>query len=256
MRNGSFLKPYLQPAFLICIGILAAWAAGLPIIEHIFGLYLKKEPIPLKKSLDSLDEIGLGHYKVKKLKIQSEDVINTLGTQNYIQWLLEDTNSPADSPVRYCMLFITYYDLPDIVPHVPEECYIGGGNEKLNSEGMNLPVQGEDFHKTIPVQCLVFGATEGQFLAEVKFPIFYLFNTDGVYTNSREETRVVLNKNIFSKYSYFSKVEWKFFNSNQFSATVYPDKDEAVKASKRLLAVILPKLEKEHWPDWEKLKRE
>ena len=252
MKNDSFLRPYLQPAFLICVGILAASAAGLPVVEHIFGLYLKKEPIPLKSPLDSLDKAGLDHYKVEKLKIQNEDVIKTLGTQNYIQWLLDDTNAPADSPVRLCMLFITYYDLPDIVPHVPEECYIGGGNEKLNSEGMELPVKGEDFDKKIPVKCIVFGGIEGQLQAEVKFPIFYLFNTDGVYTSSREGTRIVLNKNIFRKYSYFSKVEWKFFNSNRFSMTVYPGKDQAVQASKRLLGVILPKLEKEHWPDWKK----
>jgi hypothetical protein len=252
MTNNSYLKPYLQPAFLICVGILAASAAGLPAIERVFGLYLRKEPIPLKNSLDSLDQALLDHYKVKKFKIQYEDVVKTLGTENYIQWTLEDTNVPPESHVRYCTLFITYYDLPDNVPHVPEECYIGGGNVELDSEGINLPVEAGDFDKTIPVKYIVFGRREGPFMADVEVPVCYLIYTDGVYTNSREAARLVLNKNIFSKYSYFSKVEWNFFNVNQFSMIVYPDREETVQASKRLLAVILPALEKDHWPDWEK----
>ena len=89
-------------------------------------------------------------------------------------------------------------------------------------------------------------------MADVKVPVCYLIYTDGVYTNSREAARAVLIKNIFSKYSYFSKVEWSFFSASQFSMTVYPDREETIKASKRLLAVILPRLEKEHWPDWER----
>ena len=249
MKKLSFLRHYLEPAFLICAGILAAEVIGMAGVQKVFGLYLKKEPLLLKKPLDSLDESGLGNYKVQKLKIQIEDVIRTLGTEKYIQWLLEDTNAGADSPVRFCMLFITYYDLPDIVPHVPEECYIGGDNEILDSEGMELAVSGENLENKVLVKYLLFRGREGQFQAEVKFPVFYLFNTNGAYTNSREGTRIELNKNIFSKYSYFSKVEWKFFNSNQFSMTAYPGKEESVEASKRLLGVILPKLESKYWPD-------
>jgi hypothetical protein len=250
MKNDSFIKPYIQPAFLICAGILAAGALCLPLVENVFGLYLKKEPIPLKKPLDLLDEAGLGNYKVlQKPKIRNEDIIKTLGTENYIQWFLEDTNVPDTSPVKNCMLFITYYDMPDNVPHVPEECYVGGGNEQLQSEGMELTIGENDFAKKVLMRYLVFGGREGQLLTEVKFPMFYLFYTDGVYTNSRETTKLVLNKNIFSKYSYFSKVEWKFFNAGRFGAPVFPNKDEAVEATRRLLAVILPKLEKAHWPD-------
>ncbi|MHC4084712.1 MAG: hypothetical protein ACYSU3_07240, partial [Planctomycetota bacterium] len=52
---------------------------------------------------------------------------------------------------------------------------------------------------------------------------------------------------IFSKYSYFSKVEWKFFNI-RFNKLIYPGKEEAIAASQKLLSVILPILEKEHWP--------
>ena len=80
----------------------------------------------------------------------------------------------------------------------------------------------------------------------------YLFRANGDYVNSREDVRLVLNENIRGKHSYFSKVEWKFFNTG-FSVAgkqvgVYPTKEEAVMASQKLLDVILPVLEKEHWP--------
>jgi hypothetical protein len=44
----------------------------------------------------------------------------------------------------------------------------------------------------------------------------------------------------------------KFFNM-KFGAQTFPSKEQAVSASQKLLGVILPLLEKEYWPDWEKL---
>ncbi len=76
------------------------------------GVYLKKEPIQLRKSLDLLDENGLSHYTVEpqnKLKIENQEIVKELGTQDYIQWIVEDSNVPLNSPVRKCFLFITYY---------------------------------------------------------------------------------------------------------------------------------------------------
>jgi hypothetical protein len=75
----------------------------------------------------------------------------------------------------------------------------------------------------------------------------YFFKVNGQYAGSREEARIALNKNLFGKYSYFCKVELVFNVSS-----VAPSKEEAVAASEKLLAVILPILEQEHWPDWER----
>ena len=43
------IRGYLQPAFLICAAILAFAGVGLsgPVIERV-GIFLKKEPLPLK----------------------------------------------------------------------------------------------------------------------------------------------------------------------------------------------------------------
>ena len=248
--DSAFTKYYMQPAFLICAVILAMAGSGMSVAIKSFGIYLKKDPWPLKKSLDLLDEKGLAPYKVvSKDKIESGDVVDSLGTKDYIQWVLEDPDAPANSAVRYCSLFITYYELPDKVPHVPEECYMGSGFQRLASDSVTLRLGTRE----IPARYLVFTRTDSDYWQKsTKFPVLYLFRVNNDYVNSREDTRLVLNKNIRGKHSYFCKVEWKFFNAG-FSVAgrqenVYPAKEEAVTASQKLLGVILPILEKEHWP--------
>ena len=210
---------------------------------------VKKEPLPLKKSLELLDEKTLAPYEVvRKTEIPNQEVLESLGTRDYIQWTLEDTDAAADSTVRKCQLFITYYDLPDRVPHVPEECYTGGGHQKLTSDSVIFEIDNNGVVEKIPATYLVFASTNSNYWGmDTKFPVLYLFNVNESYANSREEARFALNKNIFSKYSYFSKVEWKFFNI-RFKKPIYPGKEEAIAASQKLLSIILPILEKEHWP--------
>jgi len=244
---GHNMRVYFQPAFLICIAVLA----GGEIIKPILGMVIPdKEPLPLKNPLDLLDEKDLSPYKViSKAKIENKQIVKELGTEDYIQWVLEDTDISADSAVRRMLLFITYYELPDRVPHVPEECYTGGGYERLSSEGITLVVDNNaGFRKNIQGKCLTFGTTKSNiWQSQGKFPVLYFFNVNGDYTGSREEARIALNKNIFSEFSYFSKVEMAF---NQNPVTV--NKEEALAAGQKLLCVILPILEAKHWPDWEK----
>jgi len=244
------LRVYLQPAFLICAAVLATAGAGMSIAISSFGVYLKKEPLPLKKSLDFLDENDLASYKViSKLKIENEEIVKALGTEDYIQWILEDTDAAANGAVDKFMLFITYYRLPDRVPHVPEECYAGGGFQRLASDSVTFEINNNaGFEKKVRGKYLVFGSTKANLGTRGgKFPVLYLFRVNEDYAASREEARIALNKNLFRKSSYFCKVELVF---NQ--TLIPPKKEQAVKAGEKLLAVILPILETQHWPDWEK----
>jgi hypothetical protein len=243
------IRVYLQPAFLICVVVLAVAGAGMSIAMKSLGVILEKEPLPLKKSLDLLDDEDLAPYEViSKRKIENEEIVKELGTEDYIQWILEDTDAAADSAGKICMLFITYYRLPDRVPHVPEECYAGSGFQRLASDRVTLEINNNaGFEKRIPGRHLVFGSTTSSFWqSDEKFPVLYLFRVNGEYVSSREEARIALNKNLFRRSSYFSKIEVVL---NQSS--VAPRKEQAVAASEKLLAVILPILEEEHWPDWE-----
>jgi len=247
------LKIYMQISFLLCAVVLAVSGGGMSFVIKKFGVYLVKEPLPLKKSLCFLDEAELAPYRITaKERIENREVIKSLGTEDYIQWVLEDTGAAANSAVRECSLFITYYELPDRVPHVPEECYMGSGYQRLASDSVTLTVNEGDGETEIPVRYLVFaGKNHNDWWRESKFSVLYLFKVNGDYANSREGARVALNKNIRYKYSYFSKVEWKFFNT-RLGVAVHPNKSEAIAASGKLLSVILPILEREHWPDWAK----
>ena len=244
------LRSYLQPAFLICVLVLGSAGAGMSFTMKKLGVVLRKEPLPLKKSLELLDEENLSPYQVvpPKRKIENSEVLQALGTQDYIQWVLDDTEQNASSPVKTFLLFITYYPLPDRVPHVPEECWTGSGYPELESEYVTLHVVGSpDFEATVPAKYLVFGPRASNlWQSSVRIPNLYFFKVNGEYAGGREDARLALNKNLFGRHSYFSKVE-VVFNTG----AVPPTKEEAVAAGQKLLAVILPILEKKHWPDWE-----
>ena len=158
------------------------------------------------------------------------------------------TGSPAGSSAGKVMLFVTYYRLPDRVPHVPEECYTGGGYQLLDTEAVTFRLSrghGQDEWE-IPGSYLVFGRSGvSTDLVAPKFPVLYLFRVNGEYAGSRDRARLTLNKNIFGPSSYFCKVELVFNQS--ISA---PTKAEAVAVSERLLALVLPQLTTVHWPDW------
>lgn len=244
------MRLYLQPAFVTCVLVLATAGAGMTLTMKKLGIIFEKEPLPLKKSLELLDEADLKPYRVvpPKQKIENPEILKSLGTKDYIQWVMEDTESKADSPVQKCLLFITYYPLPDRVPHVPEECWTGGGYQKLKSEDVTLDVNnGKGFNVKIPAGYNVFGPrTASLWQGSSGIPNLYFFKVNGRYASSRNEARMALNKNLFGKHSYFCKVELVF----NMSSTA-PTKEESVAASEKLLSVIMPILEREHWPDWE-----
>jgi hypothetical protein len=242
------MRVYFQPAFLICAVVLTTAGAGMSVAIKSFGVYLKKEPLPLKKSFELMVENDLAPYKViSKRKIEDVEIIAALGTEDYIQWILEDTEVEDNSTAEKFVLFITYYQLPDRVPHVPEECYAGGGFQRLASDSVTLEINNNaGVKRKLGAKYLVFGSLNADpWRRSEKFPVLYLFRVNGEYASSREEARIALNKNLFRKSSYFCKVELVF---NQ--TLIPPKKEQVIKAGEKLLSVILPVLETKHWPDW------
>ena len=52
-EKRSGLRAYFEPAFLICAAVLAIAGGGMSFAIKKFGVYLEKEPCPLKKSLET-----------------------------------------------------------------------------------------------------------------------------------------------------------------------------------------------------------
>jgi hypothetical protein len=248
---NALLKYYAKPAFLLCVAVLALAASGMSLMQSYLKLWLEKEPIALKKSLDDLDESKLSPFTVKeKNRIQSNDIIDSLGTGDYLQWVLVDSEADPEDPASSLMLFITYYGKADSVPHVPEECYTGGGFSKVSSDPVTFEVtgmadDGAGSGRRIPGRYVIFErANSSMWLGSFSFPVLYTFNVNRIYANTRTDARFILGRNIRGKHSYFSKIEMIF---NQMKDP--PDQARAVATCEKLLSVLLPVLEQDHWPD-------
>jgi hypothetical protein len=246
MSSSRHKAPYLQPAFLICTAVLALAGGGLSVTTRRMGLYLRKEPLPLKAPLDTLDESRLAPYRVlARQKIENREILQSLGTQDYIQWVLEDPCAPAQKAVRQLLLFITYYPLPDRVPHVPEECYTGGGYQRLATSAVTFHLGASGVPRDLPGRYLLFDKVAGAAPRSAQqFPVLYLFRVNGEYAGNRDTARMALNKNLFGRHSYFCKIEL-VFNQSSIPAS----RGDAVAASEKLLTVLLPLLEQNHWPE-------
>ena len=135
---------------------------------------------------------------------------------------------------------------------VPDECYVGGGNSRMGGEMVTLDVPG---HDGVPFQYVMFQRVDDNMMKTENFSVQYFFHANGKYSGSRTDTRLILGSNWFSKYSYFCKVEWKFYSFDSFGM-VYPDKDQTLAASRKLLARLLPQLEANHWPNWDEINKQ
>lgn len=243
------VRSYFRPSFLVCVVVLAAAAAGMDAVLNWMGAVLEKEPIALRQSFDLLDDQQLRPFEIIRRYRLEADVEGELGTRDYVRWQLEDTDAEPDSPVRYCTLFITYYARPDRVPHVPEECYLGGGYRQTTSRSMTLQLHepgGED--RELPVRYLVFVRDRAEVWNPAgKHAVMYVFRVNDRYANDRAEARGVLQLNLTGRHSYFSKVEWSF--EGVYAGSVRrPTLDEFTAASEKLMSRLLGLLERNHWP--------
>ncbi|MCG8377077.1 MAG: EpsI family protein, partial [Chlorobiales bacterium] len=215
-------------------------------IERAMGIVLTKEPLPLRVPLTALNQDRLAPYRVTEtFSIEDQDLLKALGTQDYIQWVLSDPSRDVTDPAREVLLFVTYYALPDKIPHVPEECYLGSGYQRLAADRVTFGIPAEGGSRDVSGRCLVFSqAASAHWGGAARVPVIYLFRVNGQYAVDRDEARLALNRNLFGKASYFSKVEL-VFNRSDGRIT----QEQAQAAAQDILRVVLPLLEQEHWPD-------
>jgi hypothetical protein len=141
---------------------------------------------------------------------------------------------------------------------VPDECYVGGGNTPKGTGILSLQLQtggspaGSVLPAKLSVRQSVFASNQAKsWDPQPEFSVLYFFKANGQYADGRTGVRFIMSKNFSCRYSYFSKVEWKFSGTGSS-----PSDDEIVQASEKLMSVLLPILETQHWPDWEKAKQD
>ena len=92
---NPLLRLCRQPSFVVCVLILAVCAGGLRVGAERFKWKFRKESISLRKGLDELDLNKLGPYRLIEKYTIRDEIIEELGTREYIQWLMEDTSVDA-----------------------------------------------------------------------------------------------------------------------------------------------------------------
>jgi len=232
-------------AFVISALILLVSAAGITSVAKAMKLHFRKLPVPLRKDLQEFDTIKLlPDYKLVGGKQRlPKEIEEQLGTDQYVQCLLEDTGITGEKGGgKYISFFVTYYTGGlDQVPHVPEECYAGGGLQQVGDRYTTVEVPGIGLENNrLRVRELFF--QDPRTLVRAEKPVIYFFMVNGKFMVTRTDVRRSLGR-LRLKYAYFSKVELSF------PGAVPPDRDQALKLAGRFLAKALPILIDEHWPD-------
>ncbi len=237
---------WLDKAFIACLALLLTCALGLQGAVKALGYYLRKEPLPLQSVLDDLDERKLEPYKVQhKIKIENDDIVAELGTEDYIRWVFEDSTVKSNDPTRIIEMFITYYTGdPDAVPHIPDRCILGSGGIIESARNTTIKVPDcQAMEDTVPVRILDVVKVDRADVSEDGMLVVYFFSVNGDFHCRRNRVRHRLNA-LTDRYAYFSKVEFYVRGGGA-------DREEkALAAVEKLCRKVVPELVQSHWPQW------
>jgi len=237
-----FSRPFLLSVLLLGV---AAVLAGPIASWKDFRTF--KEPIPLRTSLAALKESELVPYVVRVRRVLEPAVIEALGTTDYIHWVLEDPTASSESPLRFANLLVTYYTGgSNLVPHVPDLCYLGSGYTSAQPhETIDVNMGNASATVTsLPLRICTFAKT-AVFNRDLT-SVAYTFRCNNQYTASRNGVRLLTHQPGI-RHAYFSKVEVSFPGASR---------EESIEGAKKLFSVLLAVLERDHWPDFERAERE
>jgi hypothetical protein len=241
-------------AFGLCAGILVAVAIGVSVAGR--NARLEKAPVALHRLLSQMDKSQLGPYQVVDASILPEEIVEALGTKEYIQWRLEDTRRPKGDALRYGSLFVTYYTggLGTQVPHTPERCFLGANWATRKTWDTTFEIPNPlDAGKNLKVPSRVLVFTKAGLVDVQERTVVYTFYANGGFACSSNEIRWRLNLPWVAK-TFFSKVEVNFAGSELGLTNSEPE--QAAKAACELLQTVLPVLVRDHWPREEELKKD
>jgi hypothetical protein len=247
-RCGS---AWSSPRFWTAAVILAVAAVGMQLLPRL-GVFARKEAVPLKRSLRQFDVRALGpryerHPANDRVQPISEDAQESLGTEEYLEVYLTDTQAALADPTRVASLFVTYYTgQPDLVPHVPDECYKGSGYDVIGTSVATVHVTGVGAaHDTVPVRVARFVAPQKRRLAggSGEVVVLYLFRVNEEFATSRDGVRMTLS-NPWARYAYYSKIEVTFTDETLGRSA---GADDSLAAMEPLLQALLPVLNHDYF---------
>lgn len=133
----------------IALGVLVGSSLLLFGLISSGGINLTKTPIYPKdnRQLSSIPTETENWTRLGGDRIESPDVVATLGTENYLtRTYVRRTDSRTDKPVVIEFHAAYYTGGIDTVPHVPERCFVGGGlQQSKSSQILDLSLAGSSW---------------------------------------------------------------------------------------------------------------
>lgn len=236
---------------VVCVVVLVAAAASMKWLESMGRVIFKKDALPLKRPLTQFDRARLAPQYVPHAEVVrplSDETVQTLGTREYLNLILSDTTRPAGDRTAAAHVFITYYTgQPDMVPHVPDECWLAGGYERVGAWDETVTAAGcRAPADRVPVRLMQFRAPHRLGGAGRDFVVMYFFHCNGAYATTRDQVRL-LQANLTDRFAYYAKFEIRFTDA---SLTQLAGREESIQALERLLPRLLPVVFEDHLPDW------
>ena len=132
-------------AALIC-GVLTVAAAGQDVVIAWQKIVIHKEPVPLRHNLIASIPLEKDHYVFHEDQLLPPEIVDELGTEDYLSRTYRDLDIPEGQPGSYVRLHIAYYTgLVDTVPHVPDRCFVAGGVDHKGLHPMPLTLDPDRF---------------------------------------------------------------------------------------------------------------
>ncbi|HMN41522.1 MAG TPA: exosortase-associated EpsI family protein [Phycisphaerales bacterium] len=126
--SGSRWPSSRRAALLLSLAVLFGSAAALGGAIRFFKLYTKKLPIQVTAKCASVPATTAHWERVGGDEYLKEEVIETLGTTNYVSRTYVERQPKDPKSPRGVQFHLAYYTgMIDTVPHVPDRCFVAGG---------------------------------------------------------------------------------------------------------------------------------
>ncbi len=118
----------VRRVYVALLSILLIGAVTIPLVIAQLEIYLRKESVPLRRTLNSIDDdlgswdrVRDGEGNPREDTLFGEEMIEGLGTNLYLDRYVTDGRHQVNVHVAY------YTGMIDDVPHVPERCWDANG---------------------------------------------------------------------------------------------------------------------------------
>jgi exosortase len=271
--DWAFLR---RPEVVAGVAVLVVSGTAVFAGVRVLGVHLSKEPIyaPDNRKVHAIPTETASWRRVGNDQIATAEVVEALGTQNYLTRQYEQKHPEGGRPHRVVLHLAYYTGMVDTVPHVPERCMVGGGaqlvggpwsvplwsaarRERLQREWALVPGgEGEELRRA-PVAGVEGGVLMPRRVSDLRLLVSefntaqpggrqsrefmgYFFVANGGHTDSALGVRRLAFR-LTDRYAYYLKV--------QVGSGSVQSAEELAEVSSGLLHELLPEIMR-CVPDW------